>query len=278
MPVSDPGVSTRLLVLPRSGCSRAVSMRPRSSWRGSMVSRRDSCCGRAPACAWGARACGALRAAARRPRTDECARRSVPGAARRCAYCRGRLEEAREAAETIAAIAGPSGRERIAAAAAFARGRAATARGDNALAVSNLQKAVNDFAALGLRQDVARARLALARALAAGSSEIAVDTARQARNELEALGDSREADIAAALMRSLGAKGRAGPRAAGLLTQREIEVLRLLGEGLTNAEIAARLFISPKTAEHHASRIFAKLGMTKRSEAAAYAARHLEAE
>ena len=73
-------------------------------------------------------------------------------------------------------------------------------------------------------------------------------------------------------------KGRAGPRAAGLLTQREIEVLRLLGEGLTNAEIAARLFISPKTAEHHASRIFAKLGVTKRSEAAAYAARHLEAE
>ena len=84
--------------------------------------------------------------------------------------------------------------------------------------------------------------------------------------------------MAAALMRSLGAKGRAGPRAAGLLTQREIEVLRLLGEGLTNAEIATRLFISPKTAEHHASRIFAKLGLTKRSEAAAYAVRHLGAE
>jgi DNA-binding CsgD family transcriptional regulator len=60
--------------------------------------------------------------------------------------------------------------------------------------------------------------------------------------------------------------------------QREIEVLRLLGEGLTNSEIAARLFISPKTAEHHVSRIFAKLGMSKRSEAAAYAVRHLEAE
>jgi DNA-binding NarL/FixJ family response regulator len=189
----------------------------------------------------------------------------------------GRLQEAGAAAELIAAIARPSGRERVAAAAAFARGRVATARGDDA-AVSDLERAVNGFASLGLRLDVARSRLALAEALAVSSPEIAIDTARQARNELEALGDSREADIAAALLRALGAKGRAGPRAAGLLTQREIEVLRLLGEGLTNAEIAARLFISPKTAEHHVSRIFAKLGMTKRSEAAAYAVRHLEAE
>ena len=189
----------------------------------------------------------------------------------------GRLQEAGAAADAIAAIARPSGRERVAAAAAFARGRVATARGDVA-AVSDLERAVNGFASLGLRLDVARSRLALAEALAVSSPEIAIDTARQARNELEALGDSREADIAAALLRALGAKGRAGPRAAGLLTQREIEVLRLLGEGLTNAEIAARLFISPKTAEHHVSRIFAKLGMTKRSEAAAYAVRHLEAE
>ena len=189
----------------------------------------------------------------------------------------GQLVEAAAAADDIAAVAGPSRRERVAAAAAFARGRVATARGD-AAAVPELEKAVNVFASLGLRLDVARSRLALAEALAAGSPEMAIDTARQARNELEALGDSREADIAAALLRSLGAKGRAGPRAAGLLTQREVEVLRLLGEGLTNAEIAARLFISPKTAEHHVSRIFAKLGMTKRSEAAAYAVRHLGAE
>jgi DNA-binding CsgD family transcriptional regulator/predicted negative regulator of RcsB-dependent stress response len=189
----------------------------------------------------------------------------------------GRLEDASVAADAIAATAGPSGRERIPATAAFARGRVAMARGD-AAAVSELQKAINHFTVLGLRLDAARCRLALARTLASESPEIAIDTARQARNELEALGDSREADIAAALMRSLGAKGRAGPRATGLLTQREIEVLRLLGEGLTNAEIAARLFISPKTAEHHVSRIFAKLGLSKRSEAAAYAVRHLEAE
>jgi DNA-binding NarL/FixJ family response regulator len=105
-----------------------------------------------------------------------------------------------------------------------------------------------------------------------------VDVARRARNELESLGATRESDAAAALMRSLGAKGRAGPRAVGLLSRRETEVLRLLGEGLSNREIAERLFISPKTVEHHVSRIYAKLDLASRAEAAAYAVRNLGPE
>jgi DNA-binding NarL/FixJ family response regulator/predicted negative regulator of RcsB-dependent stress response len=187
----------------------------------------------------------------------------------------GRVDDADLAAAELAAVGAPVGRDRIQAVALFARGRVASARGDDR-AVSLLQEAVNAFAALGLRLDTARCRLALANALAPRSPQVAVDVARQARNELEGLGASRDADAAAALMRSLGAKGRAGPRAAGLLTKRELEVLRLLGEGLTNREIATRLFISPKTAEHHASRIYAKVGVTNRSEAAAYAARYLD--
>ena len=55
-------------------------------------------------------------------------------------------------------------------------------------------------------------------------------------------------------------------------------MLRLLGEGLTNAQIGERLFISPKTAEHHVSRVYAKLGLSTRAEAAAYAVRNLGAE
>jgi DNA-binding NarL/FixJ family response regulator len=50
-------------------------------------------------------------------------------------------------------------------------------------------------------------------------------------------------------------------------------VLALLGEGLSNAEIANRLVISEKTAGHHVSRIFRKLGMRNRAEAAAHALR-----
>ena len=55
-------------------------------------------------------------------------------------------------------------------------------------------------------------------------------------------------------------------------------MLRLLGEGLTNPEIAQRLFISPKTAEHHVGRIYGKLGLSTRAELAAYAVRNLGGE
>jgi DNA-binding CsgD family transcriptional regulator/predicted negative regulator of RcsB-dependent stress response len=188
-----------------------------------------------------------------------------------------RVADARAGADALAAIAGSSGRERVEAAAALARGRVAHAAGES-VAVNVLQQAVNGFARLGLRLEVAQARLELARALAGESPPAAIETARHARNELEALGATREADAAAALMRSLGARGRAGPRSLGSLSRRETEVLRLLGEGMSNREIAERLFISPKTAEHHVSRIYAKLGLKSRAEAAGYAVRYLGAE
>jgi DNA-binding NarL/FixJ family response regulator len=50
-------------------------------------------------------------------------------------------------------------------------------------------------------------------------------------------------------------------------------VLTLLEQGLSNKQIAERLYIAPKTASHHVSRILAKLGLQTRAEAAAYAAR-----
>jgi len=186
----------------------------------------------------------------------------------------GRVDEARAVVDELDAIAASPGRERVQAGAALARGRVAAAAGEPD-AVNLLQQAVNRFARLGLRLEIAQARLELARALVAQSPLAAIETARHARNELEALGAVRDADAAAALMRSLGAKGRAAPRSVGELTRRETEVLRLLGEGLSNRDIGGRLYISSKTAEHHVSRIYAKLGLSSRAEAAAYAVRHL---
>jgi DNA-binding CsgD family transcriptional regulator len=88
------------------------------------------------------------------------------------------------------------------------------------------------------------------------------------------MGATRAADEAAALLRSLGAPARSGPKRDAGLTKREAEVLALVGHGLSNGEIGARLFISAKTVEHHVGRILAKLGVRSRAEAAAHAAAH----
>jgi ATP/maltotriose-dependent transcriptional regulator MalT len=189
----------------------------------------------------------------------------------------GRVDAATAAASALEEIAGSRGRDRVDALASAARGRIALAEGRET-ASELLLDAVNRFAALGSRLDAARTRLVLARSLALSAPDVAVDTARHARTELEALGALRDADAAAALMRALGAKGRAGPRAVGLLSRRETEVLRLLGEGLSNKQLAERLFISPKTAEHHVSRIYVKLDVSTRAEAVVYAARYLGGE
>ena len=98
--------------------------------------------------------------------------------------------------------------------------------------------------------------------------------ARAALSAFEDLGASREADAAAALLRQLGVRAaRIGPKNIGRLTKREQEVLAMLGDGLSNPEIAERLFLSRRTVEHHVARILSKLGLRGRAEAAALVAR-----
>ena len=105
---------------------------------------------------------------------------------------------------------------------------------------------------------------------------MAIAEARQALAGFERLGAARDAHAAAAFLRSLGLKAaRSGPKGIGLLTRREREVLELLGEGLSNPEIAERLVVSRKTVEHHVARILSKLDLRGRAQAAAYAAREL---
>jgi DNA-binding NarL/FixJ family response regulator len=120
----------------------------------------------------------------------------------------------------------------------------------------------------------ARTHLMLAESLRRIDPEVAVAEARAALAIFEDLGAGGKADAAAALLRGLGIRAaRSGPRGLGTLTKREQEVLALLGEGLSNPEIAERLYLSRKTVEHHVASILSKLGARSRAEAAAEAVR-----
>jgi DNA-binding CsgD family transcriptional regulator len=102
---------------------------------------------------------------------------------------------------------------------------------------------------------------------------LAVEDAHAALAVFDRLGARSHADAAAALLRSLGARPRRAIRSAEQLSPREREVLDLVVLGLSNPEIAARLFISRKTAAHHVSSVLAKLGVRSRTEAVALRAR-----
>jgi DNA-binding CsgD family transcriptional regulator len=186
----------------------------------------------------------------------------------------GDLPGAATTAGAIAEIASQSGHERAQAEAALSVGSVKVAAGEPD-AAGHLERAIDLFTRLRMRIGAARGHLALARSLEAGDKERAVEEARQALSSFERLGATREADAAAGFLRDLGVGGRTGPKLLAGLSKREVEVLRLLGEGLTNAEIAARLYISTKTVATHAGNIFAKLQLRNRAEAAAYAQRHL---
>lgn len=109
-----------------------------------------------------------------------------------------------------------------------------------------------------------------------GEQGDAIGHALRAVAIFDRLGATPLGDRGRALLRSLGVTGRRASASTAaqvaLLSHREHQVLGLLGEGLTNAEIGERLYISAKTAEHHVSRVLSKLGVRSRAEAAAIAA------
>jgi len=186
----------------------------------------------------------------------------------------GNFAGAREAADRLARLARESGLARLEACAALADGRLHAAHGDPR-AAARLKRAVEVFADLELPLETARAQLELARALEESASAAAQHEAKLALTAFDRLGALRDADATAALLRSLGAGTRlTRPGGPAGLTGREREVLALLAEGCTNGQIAERLVISVRTAEHHVARILSKLDLATRSEAAAYAVRH----
>ena len=90
---------------------------------------------------------------------------------------------------------------------------------------------------------------------------------RHALDGFEGLGARLWAERAAAELRATGATARKRDDASrGDLTPQELQIVRLVADGRTNPEVAAQLFLSPKTVQYHLRKVFAKLGIAARTE------------
>ena len=170
----------------------------------------------------------------------------------------GDLDAARAAAEELgqrAAAAKDIGV--LGAIVAQAGGTIALAEGDAAAALPLLRRAMQVWQELEAPYETARVRALLAEALrVAGDDEAAALETEAARDTFAVLGVVAPGGVR---------------RGRGELTDRELEVLRLVAAGETNKAIATRLVLSERTVDRHVSNIFAKLGVSSRAAATAQA-------
>jgi DNA-binding CsgD family transcriptional regulator len=180
----------------------------------------------------------------------------------------GDLQAAREACDELAQIADEYGSTLLAATVAHAEGSIRLGEADAASALACVRRASNGWEELQAPYEAARARVLIGLACRAlGDQETSVWELGAAREAFDALG----ARVDRERVESLLAGDR---RATHGLTQREVEVLRLVAAGKSNREIAAALVISEHTVARHLQNVFAKLGVSSRTAASAFAYEH----
>jgi DNA-binding CsgD family transcriptional regulator len=176
---------------------------------------------------------------------------------------------ARRAADELADIAGAFDASFLSAAAAHAQGAVRLAEGDAQAALTVLRNAWTAWQEMEIPYESARVRVLIGLACRmlgdTATAEMEFDAARWVFDQLGAAPD---------LARVEGLSRMSAPKAAGGLSAREVQVLRLVATGKTNRAIAAELFISERTVERHVSNIFVKLDVGSRAAATAYAYEH----
>jgi DNA-binding NarL/FixJ family response regulator len=183
----------------------------------------------------------------------------------------GDFAAARAAAESLSAIAARSASAALQATAAQATGSVLLADGNVLAALAELRTAGRTWQTLRMPYEAAKA--AVLRGLACSamgdrtSAEMEFDTARDTFTRLGALPDLEHVNY-------LSAGIAHDPSAGTPLSAREQEVLTHLVAGRSNREIAEKLVISPHTVARHVEHIYAKLGVTNRTAATAYAYEH----
>jgi DNA-binding CsgD family transcriptional regulator len=144
-----------------------------------------------------------------------------------------------------------------------AEGAMAAAEGDPERAALLLRRALESFERFGVPYEIARTKMLLAGVLPDGDAMLA---------EAIATTESLVGSVSA----PAGVTAASSPVDASPLTEREREILQLIGEGISNQEIAERLTLSQRTVERHVSNIYLKLGFegrAARAAAASYAVR-----
>ncbi len=178
------------------------------------------------------------------------------------------IDSAGEAAEELEGIAREFRTPVLDASAATARGSVLLARGDVTGALGELRRACATWQEVRLPYDAARARMLYGLALrAAGDEDDARLELRAALGTFERLGAALDLAAASGLLGETTGLPRG-------LTSREAEVLRLVAAGKSNRDIAAALVISEHTVARHLQNIFAKLDVSSRSAATAFAFEH----
>jgi DNA-binding NarL/FixJ family response regulator len=152
---------------------------------------------------------------------------------------------------------------------AQARGALALAEGNPEAALVSLREASQAWQELEAPYEAARVRVLLALGCrAAGDEDTAAWELEAARGVFHQLGAVRDVALVDSLAASPGAAAAHG------LSARELQVLRLVARGATNKSIAAELVLSERTVDRHVSNIFAKLSVSSRAAATAYAYEH----
>ena len=178
----------------------------------------------------------------------------------------GEVEEARASSRELESIAERQQSELLNATSAQARGAVALAEGDRDGAITALREAWRTWQELDAPYEGARARVLAGLAYSAlGDDEAAAVELESARDAFAGLGATHDVAEVDTL------SGRAHTDGHGL-TQRELEVLRLVASGKSNREIAADLVISERTVARHVQNIFAKLRLSSRAAASVFAA------
>jgi len=186
----------------------------------------------------------------------------------------GDTAHARAAATDALALAVAPEQPLVSLAAHRLLGEIATAGGHRLMAGEHLAAALDLATACDAPFERALTLLALAELrLTTGAADEAVPLLNEVRDICAPLGAVPVLSRVDALASRLTAEPVAESYPAGL-TRREVDVLRLLPRGLSNAEIATALFVSPRTVQTHLSNLYTKLGITGRAEAIAFAISH----